>query len=64
LLYTINIENNRLLKNVWTDKKYQSEFQGTNLLKKIIGENGFSYPKSIYAVLDIIKIMTDKTILF
>jgi len=50
----------QVIKNVWTDKKYQSEFQGTNLLKKIIGENAFSYPKSIYAVLDIIKIMTDK----
>ncbi len=50
----------QVIKNVWTDKKYQSEFQGTNLLKKIIGENEFSYPKSIYAVLDIIKIMTDK----
>ena len=50
----------QVIKNVWTDKKYQSEFQGTNLLKKLIGENDFSYPKSIYAVLDIIKIMTDK----
>ena len=50
----------QVIKNVWTDKKYQSEFQGTNLLKKIIGENEFSYPKSLYAVLDIIKIMTDK----
>ena len=48
-----------VIKNVWTDQKYQSEFHGTNLLKKIIGENKFSYPKSIYAVLDIIKIMTN-----
>lgn len=50
----------QVIKNVWTDKKYQSEFQGTNLLKKIIGENEFSYPKSIYAVLDVIKITTDE----
>ena len=50
----------QVLKNVWTDKKYQSEFKGTNLLKKLIGENKFSYPKSLYAVLDIIKITTDE----
>lgn len=48
----------QVLKNVWTDKKYQSEFQGHNLLKKLIGENNFSYPKSLYAVVDVIKIMT------
>ena len=48
----------QVFKNVWTDKKYQSEFQGTNLLKKILGENQFSYPKSLYTVLDTIKIMT------
>ena len=40
------------------DKKYFPEFQGTNLLKKILGENTFSYPKSLYAVLDTLKIMT------
>jgi adenine-specific DNA-methyltransferase len=48
----------QVLKNVWIDKKYQSEFNGHNLLKELIGENKFSYPKSLYAVLDIIKIMT------
>lgn len=49
-----------VLKNVWVDKKYQSEFNGTNLLKSLIGENNFSYPKSIYAVMDIVKIMSGK----
>lgn len=47
---------NEVLKNVWIDKKYQSEFNGTNLLKDLIGKNKFSYPKSVYAVQDIIKI--------
>jgi len=46
------------INNVWTNKKYFAEFQGTNLLKKLLGENLFSYPKSIYAVLDTLKIMT------
>jgi adenine-specific DNA-methyltransferase len=48
-----------VLKNVWTDKRYQSEFNGTNLLKKIVPDSKFSYPKSLYTVLDSIRIMTD-----
>jgi len=47
-----------VLKNLWTDKKYFPEFQGTNLLKKIIGEGKFNYPKSLYAVMDTVKLMT------
>ena len=48
----------QVIKNLWTDKKYFPEFQGTNLLKNLLGENLFSYPKSLYAVLDTLKIMT------
>lgn len=51
---------NEVLKNIWIDKKYQSEFNGTNLLKDIFGTGGmFSYPKSLYAVSDSIKIAAD-----
>ena len=50
----------QVFKNLWTDKKYFPEFQGTNMLKKIIGNNSFSYPKSLFAVLDTLKIMTSK----
>ena len=46
----------QVLKNVWTDKKYQSEFHGTNLLKKIFGDKRFEYPKSLYLTIDILKI--------
>src|SRR3990167_8210989 len=46
----------QVLKNVWTDKKYQSEFHGTNLLKKIFGDKRFDYPKSLYLVMVILKI--------
>jgi len=46
------------INNVWTDKRYFSEFHGTLLLKKLLGENIFSYPKSLYAVKDTIKLMT------
>lgn len=48
---------NQVLKNLWIDKKYQSEFNGTNLLKAMFGSSDlFSYPKSLYAVSDSIKI--------
>lgn len=50
----------QVFKNVWTNKKYQSEFNGTNLLKKILGGNVFNYPKSLYLVADILKITTSK----
>lgn len=50
----------QVLKNIWLDKKYFPEFQGTNLLKKLLGVNLFSYPKSLYAVLDTLKIMTSE----
>ena len=46
----------QVLKNIWTDKKYFPEFHGTNLLKDIFGESIFSYPKSVFAVSDSIKI--------
>ena len=48
----------QVIKNLWMDKKYFPEFQGTNLLKNLLGKNVFSYPKSLYAVLDTLKITT------
>ena len=50
----------QVFKNVWTNKKYHSEFNGTNLLKKILGKNIFEYPKSLYLVQDILKITSKK----
>ena len=50
----------QVFKNIWYDKKYFPEFQGTNLLKKLFNDNVFSYPKSLYAVYDTLKIMTDE----
>ncbi|EFH2628674.1 TPA: site-specific DNA-methyltransferase, partial [Escherichia coli] len=48
----------QVFKNLWIDKKYQSEFNGTNLLKNILGQSLFDYPKSLYAVQDAIKMST------
>ena len=50
--------NDGILPSTWWDKKeYSSTAYGTNLLKDIFGElQVFSYPKSIYAVKDALKI--------
>ena len=48
------------INNVWTDSKYFAEFNGTNLLKKLLGENIFSYPKSLYSVRDTIKLIANE----
>lgn len=41
-------------KTVWTDSRYDANINGTQLLKSIIPDTTFSYPKSIYTVLDCI----------
>lgn len=51
----------QVFKNFWPQKKYQSEFNGTNLLKNIIGSSLFNFPKSIFTILDSIKIVSSKT---
>lgn len=50
----------QVLKNVWLDKKYQSEFNGTNILKDLFGKTVFDYPKSVYTVQDILKLTAGK----
>ena len=41
---------------VWDDKKYSSTEYGANLLKKMFHATYFDYPKSLYAVIDSLKI--------
>ena len=52
---------------VWDKKEYSSTSYGTNILKNIIGDlNSFSYPKSIHAVEDCLRVLNlsvDETIL-
>ncbi len=48
----IRIKKEFNYKSCWTDKKYNAKENGTILLKKILGENCFSFPKSLYTVMD------------
>jgi adenine-specific DNA-methyltransferase len=48
-------------KTVWYDPKYDASSNGIMLLQKILGrENTFNYPKSLYAVRDILELTTNK----
>jgi len=54
-------------KSIWSDrgkpegeKKMDSSTYGSELLTDIIGENDFSFPKSVYAVMECIKSATAK----
>ncbi|WP_452222408.1 DNA methyltransferase [Lacinutrix salivirga] len=52
------IEKGQKVPTVWSDKKYNANHNGIRLLEKIIGRKNFSFPKSIYTVLDTIKLMS------
>ncbi len=46
--------------SVWDDKKYSSTEYGNNYLSSILGGKKFDYPKSIYAVIDCLKVANTK----
>ena len=41
-------------KTVWTNKRYSANSWGSRILNELLGEHGFSYPKSIHTVRDCI----------
>lgn len=46
-------------KTVWTDKKYDASLNGTQLVKSLISKNNFTFPKSIYNVIDCINAVVE-----
>jgi adenine-specific DNA-methyltransferase len=51
----------QMLITHWFDKKYNATFYGTRLLEKLLGRKlRVSFPKSLYTVVDVLKIMTNK----
>jgi adenine-specific DNA-methyltransferase len=49
-----------LPKTLWYGERYDASTKGTNILKSILPENNFDYPKSIFAVEDMIKIASNE----
>jgi len=51
----------QMLITHWFDKKYNATFYGTRLLEKLLGRKSqVSFPKSLYTIVDVLKIMTDQ----
>lgn len=46
--------------NQWAIASHNATEYGTKLLKNILGENRFTFPKSLYAVHDVLKFFMDK----
>ena len=43
----------------WADPKYSASENGTKIVKEMFGDSaGFSYPKSLYAVIDALKVLS------
>lgn len=42
----------------WNNPSHNAQTQGSAMIKKVIGENRFSFPKSLYATRDAIRIFT------
>ena len=53
-------EDNEIFSTIWDDTSYNATAHGTNLVNKLITSSKVSYPKSVYVVLDVLKIMTKK----
>lgn len=45
---------------VWDKSEYSASSMGTNLLIHLLGKKIFDYPKSLYAVMDCIKVLTGR----
>ena len=52
------LREDQVIKTHWIDKKYHAYHFGTKLLEQILGRKAFSFPKSVYAIIDTLKIMT------
>ena len=47
-------------KTIWDDRRYNANSYGSKLLADILGKGQFSFPKSLYTVMDSVQLATDK----
>jgi len=52
------IREGQVVKTHWVRKEYNAIQYGTKLLNELLGRKDFSYPKSLYLVIDTLKLMT------
>lgn len=53
-------EKGQLIKTHWIDTRYNAINHGTKVVEELIGSKEFSYPKSVFLVQDVVKIMCPK----
>lgn len=53
-------EKGQLIKTHWVDSRYNAIHYGTKILENILGSKIFDYPKSLYLILDILKVTSGK----
>lgn len=54
------LREGEVLKTHWIDKKYHAYHYGTKLIEKILGKKLFDFPKSLYLLIDTLKITADE----
>ena len=54
------VRETQVYKTHWAGKKYDAVAHGTKLLKNILGKGVFPYAKSLYAVIDFLKITSPR----
>ncbi len=60
-IYRKIVREKNKAKTMWTEPRYDANPHGTGLLKKLFdGQTPFSYPKSLYTIVDILKLTTSE----
>ena len=52
-------KDSETMRSVWQNARYDSSEYGTKLVESLVGPAGFTFPKSLWAVYDSVKIMTE-----
>jgi len=60
-LLTDDSEKHKPIFSNWTDTRYNAGAYGTNILTDLMGSPLFSYPKSVFTVMDCVNAVTAKT---
>ena len=54
------VEKGQLIKTHWVDKRYNAMVYGTKLLDELMETKTFDFPKSLYLIIDTLKLTTSK----
>ncbi len=53
------LREDQVIKTHWIDKRYHGYHYGTKVLDQLLGAKTFDFPKSLYLIKDILKLMTE-----